>query len=164
MSRKDLAIYTPKWVDRYFGSGLRGIEDMFGDMDRFFEDFDLPGFRHRWGRRHQYGLEEVKETKDNYIVKVPLPGLEKDKINMTLEDNVLTIEANNKYDTEDKKEEEGVVYHTRKMGSFSYNRSWQVPDGTTVEQIQPTYKNGILEVTIPKPEQKKTEAKKIELK
>lgn len=79
-----------------------------------------------------------------------------------LEDNVVTIEASGKYEKEDKKEEEGVTYHTRRFAATDYHRGWQLPTG--VGEITSTYKNGVLEVTIPKPEEEEKEVKYIDVK
>src|SRR5512140_1394948 len=91
---------------------------------------------------------DLEETKDAYIVKSDLPGLDKDKINLTVKDNILTIEGaretTNK--TEDKKQ--GYYAQERSYGSFA--RSLSLPGPVDESKIVAAYKNGVLTITLPK--------------
>ena len=134
---------------------LRNLERMMDDMIR---EFRLPEF---FSTAPRYGIEEIKETKESYVMKIPMPGVTQDNLKVTLEDNVLTIDAQMKDKQDDKKKDDGVLYLTRKLSEFSYHRQWELPAG--VKDVSPVYENGLLEITIKKPEGMKTEAKTIEV-
>jgi len=123
-------------------------------MDELFKGFGMDEF---FNLKPRYAMEEIKETKDSYVMTVPMPGVAKENLKVTLEDNVLTIDAQMKGSQEDTKKEDGVVYLTRKLNEFSFHRSWELPEGT--KEINPVYENGLLEITIKKPEGVKKEAK-----
>lgn len=98
---------------------------------------------------------DIKEKNDKYIVIADLPGLEKDDIHISLENNTLTIKGERQY--EKKEEEEGFSRVERFQGQFY--RRFVLPETTDETKIQAKYKKGVLEVSIPKKEN--TKAKKI---
>ena len=148
--RKGLTLWEPhRELERLIDSLFRG----FSDFPKLFE---LPHL----GKG--YGQDDVKETSESYIITVPLPGAEKDGIKVSLEDGVLTIDANGSYKKEGQKEEGGVAYTERSSGSAAYHRQWKLPGG--FGEITSTYKNGVLEVTIPRPPEEKREPRYIEIK
>lgn len=137
---------------------MRNAWDDFPSLFEPFTDFmtEYSGF----GRN-----EEIKETKDAYVMKVALPGLEKDKIDVNLEDRLLTIKAGDTKEEEDKGEKNGMKYLTRRMGGVQYNRQLRLGDEIDVEKIASSYRNGILEMTFPKSKDApKKETKKIDVK
>jgi HSP20 family protein len=77
--------------------------------------------------------------------------LTEDDVNVEVRDNVLTISGERRSDIEDK--QNGYYRVERAFGSFS--RSLTLPDGVDAERIAAKFENGVLEVTIPKPEQRK---------
>ena len=135
------------------------VDRFFSGLPRLLDDWPLPSV---FGNYATYGMEELKETKENYVLSVPLPGTKKDDIKVSLDDNVLTISASGRYEKEDKKEESGVKYHTRSFSAAGYQRHWRLPEG--IGEITSGYKDGILEVTIPKPAETKREVKYIDVK
>ncbi len=80
-----------------------------------------------------------------------MPGLSEDDVDIEVKDGVLTISGERK--TEEKKEEEGYYRVERAFGSFS--RSLTLPDGIDPDQVKAEFDNGVLEVRIPKPEERK---------
>ena len=105
---------------------------------------------------------DIKETKDNYLIEMDLPGYSKENINLSLKDGYLTISANVEKETNEN-EEEKYVRQERFYGECS--RSFYVGDDLTEEDINAEFKNGILKITIPKKEEKKSdETKYIEIK
>ena len=104
---------------------------------------------------------DIKETKDNYLIEMDLPGYDKDNINLSLKDGYLSISA--KVEKEDNSEEEKFVRRERFCGECS--RSFYVGDNLTEEDISAEFKNGILKITVPKKEEKPSnETKYIEIK
>ncbi|MEM6720182.1 MAG: Hsp20/alpha crystallin family protein [Bacteroidota bacterium] len=98
----------------------------------------------------------IKETDEDFGIEVAAPGKTKEDFKLSLDHNVLTIS------TEDKKEEtKKEENYTRKEFSFSaFERSFQLPQSVNKEEINATYTNGILHVTLPKREEDKVKPKR----
>jgi HSP20 family protein len=102
---------------------------------------------------------DIYENKDSIIVKADLPGIQKDKIKVEVKDNVLTIHGERK---EEKEINEKNVYRVeRQYGEFY--RSFALPAKVDASKITAKYKDGILEVTLPKPEETKGKEIKVEV-
>lgn len=102
---------------------------------------------------------DVKEEEGHYLLKTDLPGFEKDDIQLEIKDDILIISA--KHQEEVEKKEENYVRRERRTGSFK--RSFDVSDINT-SAIEASYRNGVLELILPKSEAKEPEALKIEIK
>ncbi|MBI4522314.1 MAG: Hsp20/alpha crystallin family protein [Deltaproteobacteria bacterium] len=135
----------------------REMERMFGD---FFGRRLHPFWDERWWPERGLGLSapavDLYEEKDEIVAKAELPGMEKDDIQVNITDRLLTITGEKKKEEEIKQEN---YYHSeRAYGSFS--RSLELPAEVRVEKAQASFKNGVLEIRLPKTE----EAKKKEIK
>ena len=91
---------------------------------------------------------DLEETKDAYIVKSDLPGLEKDKIDLTVKENVLTIEGMREVTNKTGDPQSGYYAQERSYGSFA--RSLSLPGPVDESKIAAEYKNGVLTITLPK--------------
>ncbi len=89
---------------------------------------------------------DIKETPEAVLVKAEIPGVSKDDIKVTFDNNVLTIRGERK--SEEKEEGANFLRVERKYGSFSRSFSVDVP--VDQEKIKASYKDGILEVVLPK--------------
>ncbi len=131
------------------------------EMNRLFNNlFDQPnptGRNGAAGRRWIPAMDLI-ETGDQYVLRADLPGLSDDDINVQLEDNVLTIsgERNTEHETQ-----EGYYRLERAFGEFS--RSLTLPEGIDPDGVQAHFDRGVLEIRIPKPEQKKPRQVQISL-
>jgi HSP20 family protein len=94
---------------------------------------------------------DLVEEGDHFVLRADLPGIEEDAVSIEVEDNVLTVSGNRKSEHEDRKQ--GFYRIERAYGSFS--RSLTLPEGIDAEGIEASFKNGVLEVRVPKPEQRK---------
>lgn len=99
---------------------------------------------------------DIDETKDAFIVKAELPGVEKNDLSIHIDKGVLTIRGEKKVKTEDKKR------HRVECAYGSFVRSFTLPQTIKAEKVEAEYKNGVLNLTIPKSE--KTKPKVIEVK
>ncbi len=128
-------------------------------MDRLFARFgsemEEPIYTGNW-----MPTTDIFETKDAVIVKVEIPGMTEKDIDIELENNVLTISGERKF--EEKTEEKGYQRFERKYGKFI--RSFTLPVNTMADKITAGYNNGVLEVTIPKKEEAKPKKIKLEVK
>lgn len=91
---------------------------------------------------------DLESTTEAYIVRSDLPGLEKDKINLTVRDNVLTIEGMRQTNTEVNDQKNGYFTQERSYGSFA--RSLTLPGPVDESKVSADYKNGVLTITLPK--------------
>ncbi len=99
---------------------------------------------------------DISETKEAFIVKAELPGVEKEDVNVNFENSILTIRGEKKVETEDKKR------HRVECAYGTFIRSFTLPQTIKADKIEAVYKNGILNLTIPKAEEAKP--KQIEVK
>ena len=89
---------------------------------------------------------EVKKTKDAYVFKADLPGIDEKDLEITLTGNRLTVSG--KREAEERDENERFYAYERSYGSFS--RSFTLPDGADVEHADADMKSGVLMISIPK--------------
>ncbi|PLX62628.1 Hsp20/alpha crystallin family protein [Sedimenticola selenatireducens] len=100
---------------------------------------------------------DIKEEEDRYVLHADIPGVEPEKIELTMEDGMLTIKGEKRHEVTENKE--GYKRVERSYGSFY--RRFSLPDNTDPELIKASGKDGVLEVIIPKVEAKRS--KKIDI-
>jgi len=102
----------------------------------------------------------TREADDAYYIEVELPGVKKEDINIDIDENTLTISGERKIKEEHK---EDTFY---KVESYygKFERSFALPEDADVEKIEAEFKDGILEIKIPKKVQVENKPKKIEIK
>jgi len=100
---------------------------------------------------------DAEEEKDKYIVRADLPGVKRDQIDVSLENNNLTISVKR----EEIHEEEGRNFLRRERRSGSASRTVHLPLAAEGEKTDARFQDGVLEITVPKSEQAK--AKRIEV-
>ena len=101
---------------------------------------------------------DVLQDGDDLIVQASLPGAKPSEIGITLEDGLLTIEAETNTETEEQKGD--YLLRERRAGRF--HRSLRLPNSVDAERAEPSYENGVLTITVPKQEAKK--ARRLEIK
>ena len=124
------------------------------EMNRLFNTFfdqPAPTSRGSATSRRWMPAMDLIESGDHYVLRADLPGLSDDDVNIQLQDNVLTISGER--NAEHQENEEGYYRLERAFGSFA--RSLTLPDGINPDGVQAHFDRGVLEVRIPKPEQKK---------
>lgn len=134
---------------------VRFTKQMPSVFDRFF-DGDLMD----WSNDVNTTLPSVniKETKEGFEVKVAAPGFDKNDFKLELNHDVLTISSEKQAENETK---EGEQYTRREYCYSSFKRSFVLPDSADAEKINAEYKNGILDITIPKKEEAKPKDKRM---
>jgi HSP20 family protein len=103
---------------------------------------------------------EVRERDNNIVVRADLPGLSRDDIDIEVDDDALIIHGERHNDWED--EQEGYYRSERSYGSFY--RAIPLPEGVDPNACNATFKDGVLEVTLPKPQQAQSKGRKIQVK
>jgi HSP20 family protein len=140
------------------------VERMFED---WFDDFWARPFSRLWrpgfARLRPISLEapalDVYEQKDDLIVKAEIPGLTKDEIDISLEGNSLTINGEKKKEEEIK--EEDYYRCERTYGAFS--RTIELPAAVQTDKVNASFKNGVLEIRLPKTEEAKKSVVKVKV-
>ncbi|GGL65618.1 Hsp20/alpha crystallin family protein [Sporolactobacillus putidus] len=123
------------------------------DRDGFF-DF-LPSWFDEWGQNffHNTGVQpfaaDVQDKRDAYEVKVDLPGFSKENIHVDYDQGVLSIEATREQETNEKAEDGSFIRKERASGS--YTRRFML-DRVNEDGIKASFKDGVLQVTLPKKE------------
>jgi len=139
------------------------------EMGRYFENvFGRPFLPAAWRRVPSEDLVwapsiEVVEKEDRFLVKVELPGVNEEDINISIAGNILTIEGEK--ETESEVEKKGYYYTESSYGSFS--RSMTIPSTVDAAKIEANCDKGVLEISLPKtpevkPQKIKVAAKKKE--
>jgi len=138
----------------------RDLSRLREEMDSLFEG-NFPSFKIPKNLEAVWSpAVDVVDGKDSVVIKADLPGVDKDKIEVNVEDGMLTIKGEKKEEKEVK--EKGYVRTERFQGSFY--RALSLPAAVKKDQIKAEYHNGVLEVTVPKAEEAKPKQVKVEVK
>jgi HSP20 family protein len=130
-----------------FSSGpFSFMRRMHDEMDRMLNQSSLQGSSSSlWAP-----VIEVSERDGNLIVSADLPGINENDVHVEIDDNMLVIEGERK--SEEEKNEGGIHRSERSYGRFY--RTIPLAEGVNPEQAQAEFKNGVLRVTVPMPQQK----------
>jgi HSP20 family protein len=128
------------------------------EMNRLFDDFFGrsagsigPATRTEWEEAWSPSVD-VSETKDNVIVNAEIPGMSKEDVKVTVQDNILTLSGEKKQE----KEEKNGSYHRIERSYGSFRRSFTLPTFVQADKVKAAYKDGILKITLPKTEEVKS--------
>ena len=122
-------------------------EPFSSEINRLFNTlFDEGRLQQRW-----VPAMDLVESDDHFVLRADLPGLGEDDVSIEIRDNTLTIAGERKSEFEQK--ERGWYRVERSTGAFS--RSLSLPEGVNPDAVSAEFDKGVLEVRIPKPEQKK---------
>jgi HSP20 family protein len=135
---------------------VRELTSLQTEMNRLFNTFfETPSTGGGGGNggalRRWLPPMDLVETDEHFVLRADLPGLSEEDVSIELEDSVLTVAGERKAEHEDKKE--GFYRLERSFGQF--RRSLTLPDGVDADGITAKFDKGVLEVRIPKPEERK---------
>lgn len=145
-------------------SPLKELEDMRKDMDRLFGEFFPPLTRRRrtWLKPEMGVIVpdiEMYDRKDEIVVKAEVPGVTKEDIDLTITKDSLTLKGEIK--KEEEVNEEDYYACERSYGSFT--RTIALPVEVDSAKAKASFKNGVLEIVLPKREEAKPKEIKIEV-
>jgi HSP20 family protein len=130
----------------------REINSLQQEMNRLFSTFfDAPTASGATGPRRWIPAMDLVETDDHFVLRADLPGLTEADIDLSLEDNVLTLSGERKSEHEERGE--GFYRVERATGAFS--RALTLPEGVDGDAITARFDKGVLEVRVAKPEQRR---------
>ena len=115
------------------------------DLDRFFED----GIS--WNDFDFVPAMDIYQDKDNVIVETSIVGIDPEKVDISIENDVLTVSGK----TEERKETKREDYYRKEIRSGSFSRSIILPMGVKGDHAEAHYEKGILKITLPKAEEAK---------
>lgn len=121
------------------------------DVDRFFDTFFQTRGGDAGGHRRWVPAMDLVETDDSLVLKADLPGLSEEDVTVEVDDNVLTVSGERR--AEHERKEDGYHRIERSFGHFS--RSVTVPEGIDEDKVTASFNDGVLEVRIPKPEERR---------
>ncbi|MCH8557494.1 MAG: Hsp20/alpha crystallin family protein [Balneolia bacterium] len=122
------------------------VPKTFSDMlDSFFDN----AITHNLEMRDFQPHVDILEHDTSFELKVTLPGLKKEEINIELEDNILTISGERKHETEEKNKK----YHLVESRYGKFTRSFTLPRNVNREGIKATMEDGILSISVEKSEE-----------
>jgi HSP20 family protein len=131
---------------------FRDLNVLQDRMNRLFEDTgrglrsDEPSSTTIWSP-----AVDIYETEGEIIVKAELPGMDRKDIQLHLENNVLTIRGDRRFEKETKEDN----YHRIERSYGGFSRSFSIPTTVDEEKIRADYKDGVLKIALPKKEQAK---------
>src|SRR4051812_6717215 len=130
----------------------RELDTLQSDVNRIFDSFfgRTAGSTEGYGRRWIPAMDVV-ETDEHLVVRADLPGLDREDIEIEVKDGTLTITGERRAEHEDK--DEGYHRVERSFGRFA--RSLELPRGVEPGSVEAGFERGVLEVKVPKPEERK---------
>jgi HSP20 family protein len=129
--------------------------------DTFKTVFNSPLFSNWENPASNYNPKvRISENRDNFNIKMELPGLSKEDVKISVENNVLTVNGTKKDET--KTEDTNMILNEIYFGEFS--RNFNLSKDINIEAIDAEYKDGILNITLPKIEEAKPLVKEINIK
>lgn len=131
---------------------MRDMLSFNNRADRIFNDFFYPSRGMQMSKDSSWNPRvDIYEDEDAIVLKAELPGVEKDNIVVDVEGRVLTLKGERSSDNEVKEES----YYRRERTFGSFERRFNLPDNVDPEKITADYKDGILKLGIPKPDENK---------
>jgi HSP20 family protein len=123
-----------------------GLEELRREVNRMFDTAFAPAL-------------DVAEEKDSFLVKIDLPGLSRDDVTVTIQDNFLTVKGERKHEVEKK----DTNFHLRERVHGSFARTIELPTRVDAGKVLATFRDGVLHVTLPKSEEAKPKEIKVSL-
>ncbi len=125
------------------------IDDLFGFPMKEFDDMERNMERKLYGRKASRMMKtDIREKDDNYEVVIDLPGFKKEEITVELDNGYVTINAAKGLDKDENSKKGKLIRQERYAGSLT--RSFYIGDNVEKDDIEASYKHGVLTLTFPK--------------
>ena len=135
---------------------LRGLTPRF-PFDRWFDDFFTAPETEPNETRTWSPAVDIEESDKEITLKADLPDVDEKALSVKVEDDVLTLEAERKFEKETKKEN----FHRIERAYGSFHRRFALPESVDVDKIKAAYDKGVLKVTLPKVPEKQPKVREI---
>lgn len=131
---------------------LDGFDTLQSRIHNLFEEaWDLPRPQHAPVAGVWYPAVDILESKESYVIRAELPGMKKEDFSLEFNDGTLTLTGERKFE----EPANGVEYHRTERLTGKFSRSFYLPQTVERDGIKASYRDGILEVYVPKVEQAK---------
>jgi len=170
---KEREIIDPRKDEPQYPIGYeptRAIRDIDRIFDSFKKDIDrllwdpwtIPNtvFKHPIAAKVYAPRMNIQDKGDSYFITAELPGMNKENLNIIVEDNVITIKAKSTTEREEKDEN----YLLKERGAYSFERCFELAEDIKTEAVHGEMKDGVLHLTIPKMEPTQKKVHKVTLK
>ena len=135
-----------KWDPFKDWNPVRELDEFQNRLSTFFGG---PAWRSKEGNFGSWApAVDIIEDDKEFLVKADLPEVKKEDLHINVENGMLTIHGERKFEREDKKKR----YHRTERSFGSFTRSFSLPDGSDSTKIRAEFKDGLLQVHIPKSE------------
>ena len=151
-----LTRWEPFGSIRRRGNLFNDLNSIQQEMNNLFDEF-FGERRSELAEGNWIPVVDVSETGADMVVRAELPGMTQDDIELNLQDNVLTLKGEKTQEVNEEKEN----FHRVERSYGSFSRSFTLPCAVKLDEIKATFKEGVLEITLPKSEEAKP--KKIEI-
>ena len=139
---------------------FRNLGDIQSEMNRLFDSFSgRPATMGQAGERMWLPAVDVRETKDEVILSFDVPGMSEKDIQLSITGDLLTVKGERKFERDDA----GDKYHRVERVYGKFERTVQLAMPVQTDKVKATYRDGVLEVKLPKLEEVKPREIKIDL-
>ena len=131
----------------------REMDTLPNRINRLFEGtlFPTTWLNTESGLRDWRPVVDIYEEEDKTVIKAEIPGVDKDKINVDVKDGILTLTGERSYENEAKEDS----YYRKERFYGKFHRAFTLPADYDSEKVKADFKDGVLKIDIPKPEEKK---------
>ena len=145
------------------------FDSIHNELNNFLRDTIIhPAFSHQLTMKKTSTWRpavEIRQSEKEYMVKVQLPGVKLDDIDVELDNDFMTITAEIEEEKEEKEQnEKNLKYHTCEFRYGKYKRTISFDQPIRVEDANAEYKNGVLTITLPKQKIEQAKTKKLEIR
>jgi HSP20 family protein len=145
-----------KYMSRW--EPFRDMLSLRADMDRLFSSLFGGAYEEREGMWAP--IVDIEEDNDSIMVKAEIPGMQKEDIKVSVQSNILTITGERKHESETKNK----TFHRVERSYGKFSRMITLPTDVDSDKVKANYKDGILSITLPKPEATKPKHIDVEIK
>lgn len=141
------------------------FKDLLSIQDRMNRLFDETLTRTGRGEGEELAMGvwspavDIYETEESIVLKAEIPGIDKKEVSIEVKDNMLILKGERKFEKEIKEEN----YHRMERAYGSFQRTFTLPNIIKKENVKAKYKDGILEITLPKVKEAKPKHVKVEV-
>jgi HSP20 family protein len=129
---------------------LNSLQDRVNQLfNQTFGGFENAGFEQPLMSENFLPPVDILENEHNIIIQAEIPGVKQEDLKITLENNVLTITGERKFEHEEKKEN----FHRMERRFGKFTRSFTLPASVDAEKVNANFENGLLNITLPKREE-----------
>jgi HSP20 family protein len=131
---------------------FRELNTLQSEMNRLFDSvFEGPRGGNGGALRRWMPAMDLVETDEHFVLRADLPGMSEDDVKIEVEDGTLVVSGERKAEHE----ERGEGFHRLERAFGTFSRSLTLPKGVDADAVTASFERGVLEVRVPKPEQRK---------